>query len=427
MDGVKFYSGEKTFFEKYLEFPIIYKIAIAFILGVVAAVVLGPSISFVKPVGDIFLRLLKMLAMPIIFFTLVLGASNLELKKFGKVGGEVILFYFITSFIAATIGLIIAMIIKPGVGFSLEGVTFTPVAAPKSMIDTMVSWIPANPFEALATFNILPTIIFALMFGLALAHLKSSAKDHDRKIASTLIDVFDACSEIMFKIVKFVMEVAPYGVFALIAVNIGGKGLGIFVQYGRLLAADYIGMLLHILLVYGVVLRIFKVNPAKFFWGAKDAMVTAYVTRSSAGTLPVTMRCADERLGISKQIYSFSLPLGATINMDGTGLHMIIVAVMAANIVGHQLTLAEMLILIITVVMASVGTAALPSASLIMLVGVLSSVGLPLEIIGLIAGVDVVSDMMRTMTNVTGDLTCTTVMAKLNGLMDKRKGVWTKG
>jgi Na+/H+-dicarboxylate symporters len=422
-------GGGKSFFRKYLEFPVIYKIAIAFILGIIAAVVLQESISFVKPVGDIFMRLLKMLAMPIIFFTLVLGSSNLELKRFGKVGGEVIAFYFITSFIAATIGLVMALIIKPGVGLSLEGVTFTPITPP-SLIDTVVSWIPTNPFAAMADpglKQILPTIIFALMFGLALSHLKSSEKTHDRKIASTLVDVFDACSEIMFKIVRFVLEVAPYGVFALIAVNIGGQGLGIFTHYGRLIAADYIGMFLHILLVYGIILMIFKVNPAKFLWGAKDAMLTAYVTRSSAGTLPVTMRCADERLGISKQIYSFSLPLGATINMDGTGLHMIVVAVMAANLIGHQLTGAEMLILIVTVVMASVGTAALPSASLIMLVGVLSSVGLPLEIIGLVAGVDVVSDMMRTMTNVTGDLTCTTVMAKVNGLMDKTKGVWAKG
>lgn len=422
-------SGGKSFFRKYLEFPVIYKTAIAFILGVIAAIVLQESISFIKPVGDIFMRLLKMLAMPLIFFTLVLGSSNLDLKKFGKVGGEVVAFYFITSFLAVIIGLVMALIIKPGVGLSLEGVTFTPVTPP-NLIDTIVSWIPINPFAALADpelTQILPTIIFALMFGLALSSLKSSEKAHDRKIASTLIDVFDACSEIMFKIVRFVLEVMPYGVFALIAVNIGDLGLEIFVQYGRLIATDYIAMFLHILLVYGIILMIFKLNPAKFFWGAKDAMLTAYVTRTSAGTLPVSMECAEERLGISKEIYSFSLPLGATINMDGSGLHMMVVAVMAANLIGHQLTVAEILILAVTVVMSSVGTAALPSATLIMLVGVLSSVGLPLEIIGLIAGVDVVTDMMRTMTNVTGDLVCTTVMSKLNGFMDETKGVWAKG
>lgn len=422
-------SGGKSFFRKYLEFPVIYKTAIAFILGVIAAIVLQESISFIKPVGDIFMRLLKMLAMPLIFFTLVLGSSNLDLKKFGKVGGEVVAFYFITSFFAVIIGLVMALIIKPGVGLSLEGVTFTPVTPP-NLIDTIVSWIPINPFAALADpelTQILPTIIFALMFGLALSSLKSSEKAHDRKIASTLIDVFDACSEIMFKIVRFVLEVMPYGVFALIAVNIGDLGLEIFVQYGRLIATDYIAMFLHILLVYGIILMIFKLNPAKFFWGAKDAMLTAYVTRTSAGTLPVSMECAEERLGISKEIYSFSLPLGATINMDGSGLHMMVVAVMAANLIGHQLTVAEILILAVTVVMSSVGTAALPSATLIMLVGVLSSVGLPLEIIGLIAGVDVVTDMMRTMTNVTGDLVCTTVMSKLNGFMDETKGVWAKG
>lgn len=422
-------SGGKSFFRKYLEFPVIYKTAIAFILGVIAAIVLQESISFIKPVGDIFMRLLKMLAMPLIFFTLVLGSSNLDLKKFGKVGGEVVAFYFITSFLAVIIGLVMALIIKPGVGLSLEGVTFTPVTPP-NLIDTIVSWIPINPFAALADpelTQILPTIIFALMFGLALSSLKSSEKAHDRKIASTLIDVFDACSEIMFKIVRFVLEVMPYGVFALIAVNIGDLGLEIFVQYGRLIATDYIAMFLHILLVYGIILMIFKLNPAKFFWGAKDAMLTAYVTRTSAGTLPVSMECAEERLGISKEIYSFSLPLGATINMDGSGLHMMVVAVMAANLIGHQLTVAEILILAVTVVMSSVGTAALPSATLIMLVGVLSSVGLPLEIIGLIAGVDVVTDMMRTMTNVTGDLVCTTTMSKLNGFMDETKGVWAKG
>ncbi len=419
-------QGEKSLFTKYLEFPAIYKIAIGFVLGIIAAVILQESISFIKPIGDIFIRLLKMLAMPLIFFTLVLGSSKLNIKKLGKMGGEVIAFYLITSFFAAAIGIIIGLIINPGAGFYLEGATFTPTTPP-NLIDTIVSWIPANPFAALADpelKQIVPTIIFALMFGLALSYLRSSEKEHERKIASTLVEVFDACSEVMFKIVRFVLEVAPYGVFALIAVNIGGKGLGIFAQYGKLIAADYIACALQILLVYFTILMIFRINPVKFLWRVKDAMITAYVTRTSAGTLPVTMKCADENLGIDKQLYSFSLPIGATINMDGSCLHMIIAAIMAANIVGHQLTGVEFLVLVVTTVIASIGTAALPSATLIMLTGVLASVGLPLEVIGLIAGVDVITDMMRTMTNVTGDLVCTTVVAKVNGFIDEAKGKW---
>jgi len=416
---------KRNLLKRYLDFSVIYKIAIGFFLGIIAGVTVGPAISIIEPLGHLFIRMLKMIAMPLIFFTLVLGSSHLNLKKFGKIGGEIILFYCLTSLIAACIGLLMALLIQPGLGLSLEGVAFTSTAPP-SLIDTMLSWVPENPFKALASYWILPTIIFSLSFGLSLSYLKTSKDRHNREISTTLVSVFEACSEVIFKIVRLVLEIAPYGVFALIAVNIGGKGLGIFFHFGKLLATDYLACVTHIILVYGGLLMLFRISPIKFFNGAKDAMLTAYVTRTTAGSLPVSMKCANDNLGIKKEIYSFSLPLGATINMDGSSLHMMVVAVMAANMAGYQLTLPEILILILTVIMASVGTAALPSATLIMLVGVLSSVGLPLEIIGLIAGVDVISDMMRTLTNVTGDLACTSIVSKINGAIDTKVGVWAK-
>jgi Na+/H+-dicarboxylate symporter len=384
----------------------------------------------IKPLGDLFLRLLKLIVMPLIFFTLVVGASSIAPKKLGRIGGKVIGWYFATSFIAASIGISIGLLISPGIGFPLP-VEYEPTPVP-SFIETFLSWIPENPFASLTQFptfpeGVLASIIFALMFGIALTYLRASDKEQHRETGDTLFKVFDACAEIMYKIVRFVLEIAPYGVFALIAVAIGEMGISIFIEYGKIIGAAAVGTVIMILGIYSGILLAFKINPIKFFRGGKEAMLTAFVTRSSSGTLPVTMKCADENFGVNRSVYSFSLPIGATINMDGTAIYMLVVAVFAANIVGHALTASEIATLIVVAVMASVGVAGIPAGGLIMLTVTLSSVGLPLEVVGLIAGIDVILDMIRTMGNVTGDMACTTVVSKSEKLIDFEKGVWKKG
>jgi len=411
------------FWQRYLSFPVIYKIAIGFILGIIAGLLIGPPITVIKPLGDFFMRLLKMIVIPLIFFTLVLGSASIDPKKLGKAGGLIVVIYVITSFIAVSIGLAVGLAVHPGLGFTLPGVTYKP-PKPVSFIETILSWIPTNPFGAMAQFKVIPTIIFALFVGIALAYLRVSDIPRVREAAETAYRVFDALSEVMYKIVKFVLEVAPYGVFALIAVIIGKTGVAIFMPYAKLIGAEALGIAIQIGVVYTAILLISGINPVKFFGAASEAMLTAFVTRSSSGTLPVTMRVADEKLGIDRGLYSFTLPLGATINMDGTAIYMALVAIFAADIVGRTLTAPELATLAVAAVMASVGAAGVPSAGLIMLTVTLTSVGLPLEVIPLIAGIDVILDMMRTMNNVTGDLTVTTAIAKFYKLIDFKRGIW---
>jgi len=411
------------FWQRYLSFPVIYKIAIGFILGIIAGLLIGPPITVIKPLGDFFMRLLKMIVIPLIFFTLVLGSASIDPKKLGKAGGLIVVIYMITSFIAVSIGLAVGLAVHPGLGFTLPGVTYKP-PKPVSFVETIISWIPTNPFGAMAEFKVIPTIIFALFVGIALAYLRVSEIPRVKEAAEVTYRVFDALSEVMYKIVKFVLEVAPYGVFALIAVIIGKTGVAIFVPYAKLIGAEALGIAIQIGVVYTSILLISGINPAKFFGAASEAMLTAFVTRSSSGTLPVTMRVADEKLGIDRGLYSFTLPLGATINMDGTAIYMALVAIFAADIVGRTLAAPELATLAVAAVMASVGAAGVPSAGLIMLTVTLTSVGLPLEVIPLIAGIDVILDMMRTMNNVTGDLTVTTAIAKFYKLIDFKKGIW---
>ncbi len=386
---------------------------------------MGPPITVIQPLGTFFIRLLKMIVIPLVFFTLVLGSASIDPKKLGKAGGLVIILYIITSFIAVSIGLGIGLAVHPGFGFELPEAKVTP-PKPVSFIETVLSWIPTNPFEAMAKFQVIPTIIFALFVGLSLAYLRVSEIPRVREAAEITYRVFDAFSEIMYKIVRFVLEVAPYGVFALIAVVIGKTGVAIFIPYAKLIGSEALAIAIQIGVVYTAILLVAGINPIKFF---RAVMLTAFETRSSSGTLPVTMRVADEKLGIdrgiySRGIYSFTLPLGATINMDGTAIYQGLVTVFAADIIGRTLTGAEVTTVAVAAVMASIGMAGVPGAGLIMLSVTLSSVGLPFEVIPLIAGIDVILDMMRTMNNVTGDLAVITAISKFFKLINFKKGVW---
>ncbi len=415
--------------KSYFEFPVIWKITIGFVLGIIVGLVVGPPVAQnvgFYVVAQIFLRFLKFIVEPLIFFTLVLGAASINPKTLGKAGASVIGIYIITSIIAASIGLGLGLAIHPGRGFALTGVKVTP-PKPVNFVETALHWIPTNPFAALAQFQVIPTIVFALFVGIALAYLRISEVERIREVSEVTYKVFDAMSEVMYRIVRFVLEVAPYGVFALIAINIGKSGIALLLPYGKLIGGVYLGVALQIGIVYTSILLISRINPAKFFRGAYDAMLTAYVTRSSSGTLPVTMKVADEKLGINRGLYSFTLPLGATINMDGTAIYQTMVAVFAADVINRTLTAGEMATVVSAAVMASIGTAGVPSAGLIMLTVTLGSVGLPFAVIGIVAGIDVILDMVRTMNNVTGDLTVTTAVAKAFKLIDFNKGVWASG
>lgn len=409
----------------YFGFPLIYKIAIGLGVGIVVGIIAGPAIAPVKPLGDFFVTLLKMCIMPIVLFSLVVGAASISPARGVRIGVKTIVFYLVTTFIAVLIGLAIANLFKPGLGLALVGEEVVREVAAPAIKDVLLGLIPKNPFAALAEGKVLPTIVFAILVGTALSYLKEMKVPRISEAADTVLRVSDGLAEVMYKLVRWILEIAPYGVFALIAVVVGTQGARVLGPLGVVTGAVYLGLIIHYLVVYGGALRIWGFNPARFWPRARDASLTAFVTRSSSGTLPVTMTVAREKLGIDRGIYSFTLPLGATINMDGTCLYQAVCAMFIANAVGMPLAIGAQMLVMITAVLASIGTAGVPGAGAIMLLLVLESVGLPVEAgtsvalaYGMILGIDAILDMGRTSLNVTGDLAVTSIIAKTENMIN---------
>ncbi|AIF69176.1 amino acid transporter [Palaeococcus pacificus DY20341] len=424
----------KGILKSYLEYPVLQKILIGLILGAIVGLVFGSlgygdQIAKIKPLGDLFIRLLKMLVMPIILASLVVGSASISPARLGRVGVKIVVYYLATSAFAVFFGLLMGNIFKPGLGMELgvgEGKAIQAQAP--SLVDTLLNIVPKNPFAALSDGQVLPTIFFAIVLGVALSYLMESKDERIKNSATTLYRVFDGLAEAMYLMVRGVMQYAPIGVFALIAYIMAVQGTKVVGPLAKVTLAVYLGLILQIGLVYGILLKLFGINLMEFLSRAKDAMITAFVTRSSSGTLPVTMRVADEKMGVSRSIYSFTLPLGATINMDGTALYQGVCALFIANAIGQPLPFSQQLVIVLTAVLASIGTAGVPGAGAIMLAMVLESVGLPLEpgtavalAYAMILGIDAILDMGRTMVNVTGDLAGTTIVAKTEGELDTSK------
>jgi len=390
------------------------KVLIGFVLGAILGAIGGPGIVWVKPVGTVFVSLLKMLIVPLIFATLVVGVASIaEPKKLGRVAGKTIIFYLITTAFAIIIGLLLGNIIQPGAGMNLvlEGPVKEAAGAP-SLIDTFVNLIPKNPVGAMAQGKVLQVIVFALFFGFAMTLAGEKGK--------AILKFFEGFAETMYKLTGIVMGFAPYGVFALIATTVGTHGLPVLIPFAKLIFAVYLGVIIHEVVVYsGMVSIIAKISPVKFFTGFSEASLLAFSTCSSSATLPVSMRAAQDNLKVSPTISSFVQPLGATINMDGTALYQGVCALFVAQAYGISLGFGGQLTVLVTALLASIGTAGVPGAGLVMLTVVLASVGLPLEGIALIAGVDRILDMARTSCNVTGDAACAVVVAKTEGELDK--------
>ncbi len=364
----------------------------------------------IKPVGTVFIRLLSFLAIPLVLATLIIGASSItDIKKLGRIGLKTFSIYILTTAIAITIGLLIANTIQPG--NQLDSDTKARLIGaygednPEAMvekididiIDFFVNIIPKNPFQAIAESEMLQIVFFALIFGIMLTFI-------EREKAMPVINFFNAISETMIKMVDFIMKLAPYGVFALIAATIAEFGYNILETLIWYILSVVAGLLLHTFLVYGTLVKVVgKVKPGSFLSNMKTAQAIAFSTSSSAATLPVTIDCVENKIGVPKHISGFVLPLGATVNMDGTALYQGVAAVFIAQVYGFDLTITEQLTIVLTAVLASIGTAPVPGVGIIMLVIILQSINVPAEGIALILGVDRILDMMRTVTNVTGD------------------------
>ena len=403
--------------QKWFAIELWKRIMVALVLGVIVGLIWGEGAESIKWIGDIFIRLIRMLIIPLIFTTLVSGVVAMgDPKKLGSIGLKTIALYLATTAVAIVIGLTLAALLQPGAGVDLAGAAPQTLEVTKTVAERMYGIIPTNPIAALASGNVLAVIFFSVLLGIGI--LLAGEK------AAPVARLFEAGAAVMLKITHMVMEVAPFGVFALIAWIIGIGGIKTLFAVAALGIAVYGGCLLQIFVVYGSIIRFFLKLPAvRFFQGILDAQMVAYSTDSSAATLPVTMSVAETNLGIKKTISSSVLPLGATINMDGTALYVGIVALFAAQAFGIDLDFADYLIIGLTTTLVSIGAAGVPSASLFLLAAVLESIGMTADqtaiIVGFLLPFDRILDMMRTATNVSGDLAVATVVAKTEGEFDE--------
>lgn len=362
---------------------------------------------FFTPLGTIFLNLIKMLIVPLVFFSIVVGVANIgDPKALGRIGSKAMIFFLTTTAIAITIGITLAVLFQPGNKgeFDVEQASYEANEAPP-VADTLLGIIPANPIDAMASGDMLQIIFFAVFIGLGLSYLG--------KKVELVTRFMEQGNELMMFLVTLVMKFAPYGTFALIASAVGKQGFDALQAMFWYMLVVLLGLLVHFVVVYGSALKFLaKRNPITVLKEYIPALTVAFSTSSSSATLPVSMEIAQKKLNVPKGVSSFVQPLGATINMDGTAIMQGVATIFIAQVYGVDLSLSQMLIVVLTAVLASVGTAAVPGAGLIMLAMVLESVGLPVEGIALIIGIDRLLDMSRTMINCFGDLTCALYVAE---------------
>ncbi|MCX7023935.1 MAG: dicarboxylate/amino acid:cation symporter [Spirochaetes bacterium] len=425
---------KKGWFDWYFKSNLLMRILIALVAGAVVGIILGfnpgavkPFVDYSKFFGDLFIRLLKMIVVPVILFSLIAGAASIAPSRLGRVGVKIMVYYLFTSALAVVIGLAFANILQPGLGMSIVGdaaIKGKAAEAP-TLIQTLLNIVPTNPIDSLARTDVLPIIFFALVFGLAISYVKDSKVPAIAKGAETLFDLCNAAAETMYKVVSGVMQYAPIGVFVLIATVFAQQGAKAIGPLLMVTVTVYLGLLVHLVGVYGGFLAIFRLGFFKFLKGANEAMITAFVTRSSNGTLPVTMRVSEEKLGIPRGICSFTLPLGATINMDGTAIYLGVCAMFIGYATGNPLTFNQQATVVVTATLASIGTAGVPGAGAIMLLMVLESIGLKVTegsaiaaAYAMILGIDALLDMGRTSLNVTGDIVGSAIVAKSEKELD---------
>lgn len=408
--GIQYITNdEEEGMELKLRFNLVTQIFVAFVLAIILGSIFGSKIDFLQPLGDLFLRLIKFVIAPLILSTLVVGVASMsDPKQLGRIGIKTIVYYLATTAIAIIIGLSVAFLINPGTGVNIStdesSIPEAAIAEPQSAIDTFLNIVPTNPFEALATGNILQIIFFALFIGIAITMIGEKA--------APVLSFFEGFAEIMYKITGIIMRVAPFGILGLMAPVVGEYGLSVLLPLLKVVLAVYIACIVHALVVYSIAVKTMgKLSPITFFKGIFPAALVAFSTASSAGTLPVTIKNTTENLGVPKRIASFVLPLGATINMDGTAIYQGVAVVFIAQFFDLQLTFLQLLTVVLTTVLASIGTAGVPGAGMIMLAMVLNSVNMPLEGIALIAGIDRVLDMMRTSVNIVGDASAAVIVA----------------
>ncbi|MDV2080189.1 dicarboxylate/amino acid:cation symporter [Marinobacter xestospongiae] len=393
----------------YLNTSLVLRIGIALVLGLVVGLVGGPAVvEWLAPLSELLLRLLKFLIVPIVLFTLMVGINQANLGSMGRVGWKLLGFYVLTSALAISVGLLVASAFSPGSGLELTSSETVKVPENPGFIQVLLNIVPTNIVGAFAEPNLLGVIFTAVVFGIALMKLRES--EAHGEMAERLYGVVSALNEVTMKVMAGVLQYVPIGVFAIVAHTAGKQGTATLLALGDMVMVLYIALAVQ-LAVYAVLMRLNGVNLVSFVREARVPVATAFATQSSSGTLPLTLNAA-RRLGIPQRIYGFSLPLGATINMDGAGIRIAISAAFAANVVGVPLDVVTMLEIVLIGTLASIGTAGVPGAGIVMIATVFAQVGLPIETVALLVSIDALVGMGATAMNVTGDLVCTSVIAR---------------
>ena len=399
------------------------------IIGMAAGVVVGLTINessavpnaiktpfsviftpIIGPIGQIFIKLLMMLIVPLIMASMITGVARVgDIRKLGGLGAKTFLYYLVTTFASVLIGLILVNILRPGAGAPTIGGDVPDVVRTQVTIGSvLLNMIPANPVKAMAEMQILPLIVFSLLFGAVLTTIGNKGRP--------LIDLFESLNAAMMKLTDWVIRLAPYGVFALLAAVVAESGPGIFANLGKYMATVLLGLAIHALVTLPILLKLVGgANPKRYFEKVATALTTAFSTASSSATLPLTIDCVETKAKVAPRVSSFVLPLGATINMDGTALYESVAAVFIAQVYGIDLSFGQQVLIFLTATLAAIGAAGIPSAGLVTMAIVLNAVGLPLEGIGMILAVDRILDMCRTSVNVWGDTVGCTVVARLMG------------
>ncbi len=426
--------------------PLIYLNLAAFVLGCLAglvlyklglthASVLDKIVAVLSPFGNILVNMLKMIVIPIIFFSLICGAATMPAKSFGKMGTSVCGWYFFTSLYATLFGTVVAIAFNPtlktaekmaaGMMAQVESMQVSSSEGGKAFVNIIYSLF-CNPFKALADGNFLPVIVFAIMFGLAARVVLDTAQDEKIKQSlNTMLSVIEGCQSAIFKMIEWVMAYFPIGIFALTACSFATYGIELFQSYLQVATCVICGILIMIGVCYPLLIwLICRINPYPVIWALREPILTAFVTRSSAATLPVSMRTVQEKFHVRKELSSFTLSLGATVNMDGVCIHLPAFAILAGNMFGFDLTLSQMLLLVLSVVFASIGTGGVPGGSIFLLFLVLDAINLSATqtatIAALALGINPLLDMFETACNVAGDNVGTFVVGKKMNMLDEK-------
>ena len=392
-----------------------WQMMVGLVLGIIVGAMVDSSFAqtYLQPLGTLFIRLIRMVVVPLVLATIIAGAAGIsDTAKLGRVAVKVLLVYAITTAIAVAIGLVFANFIQPGIGLNLstEGLQMKAVTSP-NLVDTLLDIVPINPMEALSKSSMLQIIFFAVIFGFALSGLGDRGKP--------VLNFFNIVGDVMIRMTGIVMRYAPIGVFGLISYTVAQHGIAVLLPLFKLLLTSFFATAFLVIVILTPMVAIFaKTGPAKFFKGIFEPWLIAFTTCSSAAALPANL-VAARKLGASKAVSYFSIPLGNTINMNGTAVYMGVCAVFAAEVYGLPLTMADQATVVLMGVLAAVGTAGVPGAGLIMTTIVFTQVGIPLEAVALIAGIDRFLDMIRTSINVVGDVASALVVTTLEGDLNK--------